>query len=140
MRKLVTVLVVALAAASVASAQPAPWGAPPWGQAQAQTVTVEGRLALVNGAIGLQSGGKTYYMPMLGRLSGFIDGLKEGATIKVEGYESQLPYAPNTSMLAVTKITVAGKDYDLGQYAGMGPGMHGRHGGMRGGMRGGPRW
>jgi hypothetical protein len=133
MRKLVTVLVVALAAASVASAQPAPWGAPPWGQAQAQTVTVEGKLALINGTIGVQSGGKTYYTPMIGRLIGFVDAIKEGASVKIEGYERPLPSAPETSMLAVTKLTVAGKDYDLGRSAGMGPGMHG-------GMRGGPRW
>lgn len=136
MKKLVTLLVLTLAVAGVAVAQPGQWGTPPWDQAQGQTVKVEGKLALVNGAIALQSGGKTYYVPMLGKLAGFIDGLKEGATVKLEGHESELPYAPNYLMLAVTKLTVGGKDYDLGQYAGRGMGgrMHdGRYGGMRGG-------
>jgi hypothetical protein len=137
MRKLVTVFVVVLAAAGVASAQPAPWGAPPWAaQTQGQTVTVEGKLALVNGMISVQSGGKTYYTPMLRRLVGFVDAVKEGASVKVEGYERTFASATDTSMLAVTRLTVAGKDYDLAPAAGMGPGMHGRQGGMRGG----PRW
>jgi hypothetical protein len=48
---------------------------------------------LVNGMIAVQSGGKTYYVGGLNRLIGFIDGLKEGASVKLEGYAFALPGA-----------------------------------------------
>ena len=134
MKKLGIVLVLALAAAGMAVAQtaPAPWGpyrgAPP----EAQLVKVDGRLALINGMIGLKSGGKTYYVPMLTRLTGFMDSIKEGASVRLEGYEYQMPYAPEYYTLMATKLTVGGKDYDLSQYGG-----YGWHGGnRRGGMMG----
>jgi hypothetical protein len=58
--------------------------------------------------------------------------------VKLEGYEYPLAYAPGYSMLAVTKLTLNGKDYNLGSYGpGFGPG-YGMHGGPRGGMWG--RW
>ena len=137
MKKLVIVLVVALAAAGMAVAQgaPGPVGPPGWYQSQTQIVKAEGKLSLINGMVGLKSGGKTYYVPMLGRLSGFVEGLKEGASVKLEGYEYQLPYAPEYSTLMVTKLTFGGKDYDFSQLA------HGRMGfGWGGGMMGGRHW
>ena len=132
MKKLALVLVAALAVATVASAQGMPWGAYPNSTAQAQLIKVDGKLALINGMIGLTSGGKTYYTPMLGRLVGFVSGLSEGASVKLEGYEYPFAYAPGFSTLAVTKLTLNGKDYDLSNSGGFGYGM----GGMRGGMRG----
>lgn len=140
MKKTAVVLILALAVAGAAVAQgaPAPWGPPGWNPSQtpAQSIKVEGKLALINGIIGLKSGSKTYYVPMLARLAGFVEGIKEGASVKLEGYEYPYAAAPEYSMLMVTKLTVGGKDYDLGQFAGRGMGgrMHdGRYGGMRGG-------
>jgi hypothetical protein len=132
MKKLALVLVAALAVATFASAQGMPWGAYPNSTAQAQLIKVDGKLALINGMIGLTSGGKTYYTPMLGRLVGFVSGLNEGASVRLEGYEYPLSYAPGFSTLAVTKLTLNGKDYDLSSSGGFGHGM----GGMRGGTRG----
>lgn len=132
-KKLVLVLVAAVAVASVASAQGAPWRSYPNTTTQAQLVKVDGKLALINGVIGVTSGGKTYYTPMLSRLVGFINGLSEGASVKLEGYEYPLALAPGYSTLAVTKLTLNGKDYDLSTANGYGPGY-----GMQGGMRGGP--
>ena len=137
MKKTAVVLILALAVAGAAVAQgaPAPWGPPGWNLSQtpAQSIKVEGKLALINGIIGLKSGSKTYYVPMLGRLAGFVEGIKEGASVKLEGYEYPYAAAPEYSMLMVTKLTVGGKDYDFSQlaYGGMG----GRHGGMWGGRR-----
>jgi hypothetical protein len=137
MRKIAIGLVVALALsiAGGAMAQAAPWSAPAYGQPQGKTVTVEGKLALINGIIGVKSGNKTYYTPMIGRLSGFVEGIKEGATVKIEGYEYPIAAAPEYSRLMVTKLTVGGKSYDFGQFAHGGMG-----GGRRGGMMGGGRW
>ena len=140
MKRTGIVLVLAMIAGTLLIAQstPAPFPAPGFTQAAAQIVKVDGKLALINGIIGIKSGSKTYYVPMLMRLSGFVDGIKEGASVKVEGYEYPLAAAPEYSTVAVTKLTVGGKDYDLSQFAGYGygPGMgYGRHGGLWGGYR-----
>ena len=141
MKKLVFILVAALAVAGVASAQAVPWGPCAHSADQTKLVKIDGKLALINGMIGLSAGDKTYYTPMITRLVGFVSGLSEGSSVKLEGYEYPLPYAPGYSMLAVTKLTLNGKDYNLGNYGpGFGPGygMYGMHGGPRGGMWG--RW
>lgn len=75
----------------------------PWGQ----TVTVEGSLELQNGVIVLVSGDTSYYVSRLNRYVGFIEDLKEGATLSVQGY----PRGFNTLMPIA--ITVNGKSYDL---------------------------
>ncbi len=119
---------------------PAPWGAPrgygpqvppappAFAPVQAEVVKVDGTLSLINGRIGLKSGGKTYYVPMLGKYAGFIEGLKEGAYVKLEGYAFPYPWAPEYYTLRVTKLTVGGKDYDFSQLAY----GYGRRGGMMG--------
>lgn len=142
MKKLALVLVAAIAVASVASAQAVPWRFAPNTATQAQLVKVDGKLALINGVIGVTAGGKTYYTPMVRRLVGFINGLSEGAAVKLEGYEYPIALAPGYSTLAVTKLTFNGKDYDLSTSGGFGYGGHGMQGGMQGsqdGMRGGAR-
>lgn len=90
-----------------------------------QTVKVEGKLTLVNGMIAVQSGGKTYYVGGLNRLIGFIDGLKEGSSVKLEGYAFVLPGAPEYLQLRVSKLTFNGKDYDLSNSVGYGMGAPG---------------
>lgn len=95
-----------------------------------ETVKVEGKLALVNGFIGVQTKDKTYYVMGLQRLIGFIDGLKEGAAVKLEGQAFDMPMAPEYAALHVTKLTFNGKDYDLSRGFGRGFG-----GGMMGGGR-----
>jgi hypothetical protein len=121
---------------------------PPF-QTQTQVTKVTGKLALVQGMIGLQSGSKTYLVPSLFRYAGFIKGIEEGSTVTIEGYERALPYSSDVSFLLATKLTVGGKDYDLGQAGpgalagrgGYGPMMgRGMMQGWGGGPRGGPRW
>lgn len=130
---LITVLVILLVSGAGASvfAQSAvnPWGEP---------VTVEGTLQLQNGAIALASGDTTYLVPRLFRYVGFIDGLKEGAAVSVQGYVG------GYNTLMPTAMTVNGKTYDLsgnawgGGYGyGFGRGHRGAYGGMAYGRRGG---
>ena len=122
MKKIVAALIVAFALAAVSAAQsPAPANA----QAQ-ETVTVSGKLELIDGYIGLKSGGATYYVRGIERLVGFIKDLQEGAQVKLVGYAYPLGLPSGYSTLIVTKLTVGGKDYDLPK-----AGMMGR-GGMRG--------
>jgi hypothetical protein len=116
MKKIVLVMAIALAAAGVVSAQSLPWGV-------AQSQSVQGTLGLQNGVIVLSSGNAVYYVPHLFRYVGFIDGLKEGAQVKIEGYSMGNGY------LMPSKITVGGKDYDVSSgYSDLGM----RHRGGRG--------
>jgi hypothetical protein len=123
MKKLSLILALALIATGLSFAQSAAQAT----VTAAPTITVEGKLALINGQIGIKSGSKTYYVSNLGRLVGFVDGVKEGATVKVEGYEFPLAQAPEYSHVRVTKLTVGGKDYDLSQTLGKGMGMMGNN-------------
>ncbi|HNY21012.1 MAG TPA: hypothetical protein PKO22_02570 [Treponemataceae bacterium] len=99
--------------------------APAPNAAQIEPATqASGNLAYVNGWIALQSGDKTYYLAGIQRLIGFVDGLKEGAAVKVEGYVRAMPMAPEYSFMRVTKVTVGGKSYDIpAMPRGEGPGM-----------------
>lgn len=124
MKKLVLVMAIALAAVSIVSAQG-------WGWNNAQPVSVQGTLGLQNGVIALTSGNTVYYVPELSRYVGFIDALKEGAQVKVEGWQMGNGY------ITPSKITVDGKDYDLSSnnvYGG--GGGWGRRGYHHGGGRG----
>jgi hypothetical protein len=143
MKRSLLAFIVALAIAGTASAQAAAPSTAPSAKpgAQAQLITVSGKLELINGIIGLKADGTTYYAPRLRQLVGFVKELQEGAAVKLEGYSYPIPNSAGFSMLAVTKVSVAGKDYDLSQNGGFGGmGMRGGRGGMHGGMWGGGMW
>ncbi|MDR0561319.1 MAG: hypothetical protein LBG73_01345 [Spirochaetaceae bacterium] len=101
MKKLVFVLIIALSVIGMASAQN--WGN---GWTNPQPVTVNGTLQLQNGVIAVASGNAVYYVPTLERYIGFIDGLKEGVQINIEGFVSGNYVQPS-------RITINGKSYDF---------------------------
>ncbi|GHV23000.1 hypothetical protein FACS189494_10570 [Spirochaetia bacterium] len=107
MKKLVFSLVIGLAVVGIASAQGwgGQWGNPGWAS---QSVTVSGTLQLQNGTIAVVNGNTVYYVPILERYIGFIEALKEGAQVSVDGFVS-----PNSNYLQATKLTVGGKSYDF---------------------------
>jgi hypothetical protein len=131
MKKFGLIVIIGLLAAGMVVAQG--WSS--------QALTVSGTLQLQNGAIAVVNGSAVYYVPTLERFIGFIDGLKEGAQVSVEGWS-----APNSSYLQAVKLTIGGKSYDLAAggpqgmaYNGCGPGAYGRMG--RGGYgHGGYGW
>ena len=142
MKKIVTVCIVALTAIGAVSAQgfggrPGAMGQgfQPQAQVQAAQVksTIEGKLALVQGHPAVTVKDKTYFVRLPQFLYGFVDGLKEGASVKVEGYEVAVPYAPNSYFFQATSLTIGSKSYDLSPYTGAG--MFG--GGMMGGRQAG---
>jgi hypothetical protein len=76
----------------------------------AQTVAVSGTLQLQNGSIAVVNGNAVYYVPALERYIGFIEGLKEGTPVNVEGYVyNNRTYA----YLQPSKLTFNGKSYDF---------------------------
>ena len=135
MKKLVFLTAIAFLAIGTVSAQGLPWvpSAPP------ETVRVEGTLQLQNGHIVLSTGTVAYFVPGLMHYVGFIDGLREGVRVSVEGFASG-------NFLQPTKLTVGGREYDFAANTpGWGPmggpmawGHHHRGWGHRG--RGWSRW
>jgi hypothetical protein len=130
MKKICLVLVIAVLAIGIVSAQS-------WGRGNqrgaSQSVTVNGTLQLQNGLIAVAEGNNVYFVPMLIRYIGFIDGLKEGAGVSVEGYVSGKYLQP-------AKVTISGKSYDFpanGYGQGRGGGGFGPMGGGSGPRGGG---
>jgi hypothetical protein len=67
---------------------------------------IEGTLKLEKGFVAVQSGESVYYVPMLTRYIGFINGLKEDAKISIEGFLFR-------NIIHPLKVTVAEKSYDF---------------------------
>jgi hypothetical protein len=87
--------------------------------AAATTTTISGKLSIVNSRIALVSSGHTYYIGGLNQLVGFVDGLQEGASVTLEGYDMPMTAAPEYSNFRATKLTFKGTDYDLSAGRGM---------------------
>nr|AGS53381.1 hypothetical protein [uncultured bacterium contig00018] len=121
MKKLMFAVVIACLMIWTVSAQN--WGAP-------QTVSVSGTLQLQNGMIAVASGNNAYFVPALTQYIGFIEGLKEGAQISVNGFASGNYIQPTT-------VTIAGKTYDFTTNSPQGFAYCGYGWGYCGGMHGG---
>jgi hypothetical protein len=84
-------------------------------QAMTPTTTVNGILGLSNGRIVLKSEDTIYYTRGLDRFIGFIDGLKEGAQVAIEGYVSPPSLEGATErLLFPVKLTLNDKVYEVG--------------------------
>jgi hypothetical protein len=86
---------------------------------QPPAITVTGTLSLIDGRIALENDTAVYYVAGLGKLIGFVDGLKEGAGVTLEGFGRPL-HRRNKSeadkerqLLRVTRLTLDGRSYDL---------------------------
>jgi hypothetical protein len=108
MKRSIPLVLILLAAGGAVFAQ-----APDREAFQRQTETISGSLALIDGRIALRSGTSTYYVAGLRRLIGFVDGLKEGAAVNLEGFSRALPGGSDYRIFLVTKLTLNGKDYEL---------------------------
>lgn len=87
-----------------------------WGGRQplvSETVTVTGTMVVSNGIPALKSGEVTYYIGGINRLIGFVDGLKEGAQVTVEGSSIATPSNNNFKFLTPSKLTFNGKTYEF---------------------------
>ena len=81
-----------------------------------ENVSINGNLAIVKGRIAVVSGDVTYFAGGLQRFVGFIDGLKEGAAVSLEGNAFTFPQNEKAKFLQVQKMTLNGKEYDLGGF------------------------
>lgn len=106
MKKLVIVAMMCLMFAAALSAQNTQWTA-------AETMSISGTLAVENGLIAVKTENQTYYTYGFQHLINFVDGVKEGAALTLEGYV--LPYQrdPENPHFMATKLTINGKSYEL---------------------------
>ena len=85
-----------------------------------ETVTISGTMVVANGMPALKSGDDTYLIGGVSRLIGFIDGLKEGAQVAIEGTVLTIPGRNSVKYLQGSKLTLGGKSYDLSPSLGTG--------------------
>jgi hypothetical protein len=78
-----------------------------------ESASVSGNLTIVQGMIAVKSNDTTYFVRGLNRYVGFIDGLKEGAAVKLEGFARTNPQDEKVKFMSVQKLTLNGKDYDV---------------------------
>jgi len=78
-----------------------------------ESATVSGNLTIARGMIAVVSGETTWLVRGINRYIGFIDGLKEGAEVTLEGYAMPASRDKNIKSLHVQKMTLNGKDYEL---------------------------
>jgi hypothetical protein len=89
------------------------------GRRQPSAITVTGTLSLIDGRIALENDTTAYYVMGLGKLIGFVDGLKEGADVTLEGFAGPLHRKNQDGadkerrFLRVTRLTLDGRSYDL---------------------------
>jgi len=98
-----------------------------------EKVSLEGTLELVSGRVAIKEGDKTYFVMIPSRLYGFVDGLDEGAKVKVEGDSHEIVGLANNFAVRVSSLVIGDKTIDLSETAV----ARGQVGGMMGGQRGG---
>jgi len=106
-----------------------------------EKITLEGNLELVDSRVAIKKDNKTYFVMIPNRLYGFVDGLKEGASVKIEGSSHEIVGVKDSFAVRAETLTLNGKTIDLGATAGTfgGRGTMGGRGAMGGGMMGGQR-
>jgi hypothetical protein len=77
-----------------------------------EKTTVSGTLGVYQGRVALESGDTFYYVAGINHLIGFIDGLKEGASVSLEGYVFRSP-ENGDRVIRASALTVNGKNYSL---------------------------
>jgi hypothetical protein len=80
-----------------------------------EKLSLTGTLGLSRGVLVLKTGDEIWYAPELQRYIGFIDDLKEGAAASLEGWGRKIPQIDeNAGVLRVSKLTLNGRDYEVG--------------------------
>jgi len=81
-------------------------------QSERSPITVEGTLKLENGFVSIQGANSNvvYHVPMLNRFIGFISGLREGASVSLEGFQFR-------NVIHPIKMTIDGQTYDFQRLA-----------------------
>ena len=93
---------------------PRPQGEPRF---ETEALSITGRLIVANGFPAIKNGDITYIVKGINRLTGFVDGLKEGAQVTIEGSSIKTKRDDNISVIIPSKLTLNGKEYDMAPLA-----------------------
>ena len=113
MKRNILLIVLILGFVVFASAQEKEAGRDRRNRLAPEPITVSGSMIVARGGPALKSGDVTYYVGGISRLIGFIDGLREGAQVSVEGVAVAVPRNEDVKLLRASKLIVGGKTYDL---------------------------
>ena len=121
MKRILMVTLLALSAVALISAQGMNRNGPgnrgdnrATPQVVSEKITVTGNLSLANGMIAIKSNDITYLIPGLMRYVGFIDGIKEGSQVTIEGNAISRQADAKTKVLSAQKLTIGNKEYEMG--------------------------
>ena len=78
-----------------------------------EAVTISGTLTVAYGMPAVRSGDSTYLVGRLNRLTGFIDDLREGAQVTIEGSAVTSRRDSNLKFLNPSRLTLGGRSHDL---------------------------
>ena len=113
MKRNILLILLILGFVVLASAQEKETGGNRRNRQAPDPITVSGSMIVARGGPALKSGDVTYYVSGITRLIGFVDGLKEGAQVTVEGVAMAIPRNEDVKFLRASKLTIGGKSYDL---------------------------
>jgi hypothetical protein len=87
-------------------------------QHAASPVTLDGTLKLERGLVAVETGDAVYFVPLLNQYIGFINGLKEGTRISIEGFS-------RGNFVRPTRISIEDRSYNFpAQRMGPAPANH----------------
>jgi len=100
-------------------------------QISMEKTTVTGNLTIVRGMIAVKNSDMSYIIPGLFRFVGFIETLKDGVQVTIEGNAVNRNTEAKTAVLMPLKLTISGKEYDVGTPFEQGNLYQGRQGPMQ---------
>ena len=106
-------MILVFGIAALASAQQREGGRNRRNLPPAELVTASGDLVVAHGMPAIRSGDTTFLVFGLSRLVGFIDGLREGAHVTVEGRALASRNDNNLKFLMPSTLTLGGRNYEL---------------------------
>ena len=112
-KKILFLALLTLGFVTIVSAQVSRLGWNQRGLPPAEAAAVSGNLVVAHGMPAIRSGGTTYLVFGISRLTGFVDGLKEGAHVTIEGMSLVSQRDSNIKFLRPTTMTLDGRNYDL---------------------------
>ena len=80
-----------------------------------EKTSVTGNLTIASGMAAIKSNDATYLIPGLIQYAGFIEGVKDGAQVTIEGISAPRRADVKTVMLMPTKLIIGNKEYELGR-------------------------
>jgi hypothetical protein len=120
MKRILIIALLMVSAAALVTAQgtdrraPRSQGGKVMPQVSNEKITVTGNLTIANGMIAIKNDGVAWVIPGLFRYVGFIDGLKDGAQVTIEGTAMSKQADAKTRVLMPLKLKMGNKEYEMG--------------------------